>query len=289
MSVVRSSIRRGWCMSSDQAFDAEVLLSLRRLAYTILPPGLGRRHRARLADSLARQALTLGATHTTARAHLIREVLLAGRRAGWMPSVLARLGETSTPESRATEKALAAMMPAVRAAFALLHLEKQSPAQAVALLELAGVHDASTSVTIAERTPLDVEALRSLVVPVPTGAVPPRLVAGVAVGLVLAVAAPVIAVTAFDGEERKTPVQVSNALRVDAERESAIDAARAALRDARERAASTNATAEADRSLQRILNRLDAALKAPGVTRKAERRLKNVRQAVVEERRRLQD
>lgn len=275
-------------MSSDQAFDAEVLLSLRRLAYTILPPGLGRRHRARLADSLARKALTLGATHTTARAHLIREVLLAGRRGSWVPSVLARLGEPSTPESRATEKSLAAMMPAVRAAFALLHLEKQSPAQAVALLELAGVHDASTSVTIAERTPLDVEALRSLVVPAPAGAVRPRLVAGIAVGVVVAVAAPVIAVTAFDSEEQESPVPLSNALRVDAERESAIDAARAALRDARERAATTNATAEADRSLRRILNRLDAALKAPGVTRKAERRLKNVRQAVVEERRRLQ-
>lgn len=276
-------------MSSDQAVDAELLLSLRRLAYTILPPGLGRRRRAKLADALARHALTLGATHTTARAHLVREVLLAGRRGGWVPPVLARLGETSTPESRATEKVLAAMMPAVRAAFALLHLEQQSPAQAVALLELAGVHDASTSVTLAERTPLDAEALRSLVVPAPTGAVPPRLVAGVAVGLVAAVAAPVIAVTVFDGEERKTPAPVSNALRVDAERESAIDAARAALRDARDRAATANATAEADRSLRRILDRLDAALKAPGVTRKAERRLKNVRQAVVEERRRLQD
>ena len=275
-------------MSSDGSIDSEVLLSLRRLAYTVLPPGLGRRHRARLADSLARQALTLGATHTTARAHLIREVLHAGRRGAWVPSVLARLGERSTPASRATEKALAAMVPAARAAFALLHLEKQTPAQAVALLELAGVHDASTSVTIAERTPLDVEALRSLVVPVPTAAASPRLVAGVAVGVVLAVAAPVIAVAAFDGSDPKTPAPVSSAERINVERASAIDAAREALKDARDRAATANATAAADRSLKRILNRLDDALKSPGLTRKAERRLKNLRQAVVEERQRLQ-
>lgn len=275
-------------MAGEETFDADVLLSLRRLAYTILPPGLGRRQRARLADALARQALTLGATHTTARAHLIREVLHAGRRGAWVPAPLARLGNPSTPESRATDRALAAMVPAVRAAFALLHLEKQTPAQTVALLDLAGVQDASTCVTIAERTPLDVEALRALVVPAPTKAVSPRFVGAVAAGLVVAVAAPVIAVGALDGDEPTTPVPISSE-RISTERQSAIDAAREALKDARDRAATANATAEADRSLKRILSQLDAALRAPGVTRKAERRLKHLRQAVVEERQRLQD
>lgn len=261
------------------------LMPMRRLAYTVLPPTMGRRRRARMADSLARQALDLGDTRLTARAHLIREVLHAGRSGSWVPAPVARLGETSTAASRATEKALGAMVPASRAAFALLHLENLNPAQATALLDLAGVQDASTAVSIAERIPLDPEAVRALVVPVPTAAVSPRLVAGVAVGLVLAIAAPVIAVTSFSGPAESSPV--SNQQRMDNDREAAVSAAKNALKDARDRAASSNAAAEVDRSLQRILKQLNQSLDDPGLSKKAERRLRNLKQSINEERERL--
>ena len=261
----------------------ESLMPMRRLAYTVLPPTMGRRHRARLADTLARQALDLGETRLTARAHLIREVLHAGRNGGWVPAPLARLGETSTAASRATEKALGAMVPAARAAFALLHLENLTPAQATALLDLAGVKDAATSVAIAERNPLDPEAMRALVVPVPTAALSPRLVGGLAVGLVLVVAAPVIAVTAFDGDSKPSQ-SVSNAGSLD-EREAAVTAAKSALKD---RGHNSVGIAEMDQSFQRILKQLNNQLDDRGLSHKAERRLRALKQAIISERDRLE-
>jgi len=264
----------------------EALLPMRRLAYTVLPPSMGRRRRARLADSLARQALHLGETRLTARAHLIREVLHAGRNGGWIPGSVAQLGDRSTPESRATEKALGAMVPAARAAFALLHLENLTPAQACALLDVAGVHDPATVVSIAERNPLDPEAMRALVVPAPAAAVSPRVIAGVAAGLVLLVAAPVVAVTAFDGSDG--PQRVSNSQRIDSEREAAVSAAKSALKDARDRAASANAAAEMDQSFQRILRQLNDSLDDPGLSHKAERRLRSLKAAILKERERLE-
>jgi hypothetical protein len=261
----------------------EALMPMRRLAYTVLPPTMGRRHRARLADTLARQALDLGEARLTARAHLIREVLHAGRNGGWIPAPLARLGETSTAASRTTEKAHGAMVPAARAAFALLHLENLSPAQATALLDLAGVRDAATSVAIAERNPLDPEAMRALVVPVPTAAVSPRLVAGVAAGLVLVIAAPVVAVTAFDGDSDSSQ-RVSNSGRLD-QREAAVTAAKSALKD---RAAGGDAATELDQSFQRILHQLNKTLDGSGLSHKAERRLRTLKAAILQERDRLE-
>jgi hypothetical protein len=261
----------------------EGLMPMRRLAYTVLPPTMGRRRRARLADALARQALELGETRLTARAHLIREVLHAGRNGGWVPAPLARLGETSTAASRATEKALGAMVPAARAAYALLHLENLSPAQATALLDLAGVQDAATSVSIAERNPLDPEAMRALVVPVPTAAISPRLVGLVGAGLVLLVAAPVVAATAFDGDS-SSDQRVSNSQRLD-QREAAATAAKAGLKD---RADNAVGIAEMDQSFQRILRQLNNSLDDKGLSHKAERRLRSLKQAIIQERDRLE-
>jgi hypothetical protein len=279
----------GGLLPSDEAprIDPESLLAFRRLAYTVLPPSLGRRRRARLADSLARNALALGDTRMTARAHLVREVLHDTRTGGWVPAPLARLGEASTPASRATEKALAAMVPAARAAFALLHLENLTPAQVTALLDISGVHDPSTVVSIAERTPLDPESMRALVVPAPTAAAPQRLVIGVSVGLVLAVAAPVVAVNAF-GDDTKTPQPVSSSGRIGSEREAAVTAAKSALQDARDRAADADARAEAEESFRRILRHLNHSLDDRGLSRKTERRLRSLKAVILRERERFE-
>lgn len=260
----------------------EALLPLRRLAYAALPPSLSRRRRARLADSLAHQALLQGASPATARAHLIREVLHAGRIGGWVPGRLARLGESSTSGCRALEDALGAMVPASRAAFALLHLEGLSPAQAIAVLDLAGVPDPASAVLFAERSPLDPAALRSLVVRVPTNAVSPRLAAATAGGLVLAIAAPVIAVSAFSGDD-SAPAVVAAQSSVDSDRDAAMTAAKLALRDARDRAATDEATRSAERRLQRVLHRLNDAIREKGTSRKELRRLRDLRADVREE------
>ncbi len=256
---------------------------MRRLAYAALPPSLSRRRRARLADGLAHQALLQGASAATARAHLIREVLHSGRIGGWIPPQLARLGESSTSAGRVIEDALGAMPPASRAAFALLHLESLTPAQAIAVLDLAGVPDPESAVQFAERSPLDPTALRSLVVRVPTTAVSPRLAGGVAIALVLAIAAPVIAVTTFGDEDRKAATPVASQSAVDSERDAAKTAAKLALRDARQRELTAEASADAERRLKRSLHRLNDAIREKGVSRKELKRLRDLRSDVRQE------
>jgi hypothetical protein len=260
----------------------EALLPMRRLAYAALPPSLSRRRRARLADTLAHQALLQGASPATARAHLIREVLHAGRIGGWVPPRLARIGESSTTAGRAVEDALGAMVPASRAAFALLHLEGLTPAQTIAVLDLAGVPDPESAVTFAERSTLDPAALRSLVVRVPTTAISPRVAAGAAVALVLAIAAPVIAVTTFGGEDGPARAVASQSA-VDSEREAATTAAKLALRDVRQRELTADASADAKRRLQRSLHRLNEAIRHKGVSRKELKRLRDLRSDVRQE------
>lgn len=278
-------------MSSDVPTGGSVppegpeLLALRRLAFTALPPTISRRRRARLADGLARMALKEAhGHHGNARAQVIRDVLHAGPGGGWLPSGLVRIVDGGPAAARRLEHSLAGMVPASRAAFALMHLENLPAERVQGLLSKAGVADPATAVAIATRTPLDPATLRSMVVPVATSSASPRLVGAVAIGIVVAVAAPVIAVSAFDGDD-KTVVPVSSQNRKISEREAAIDAAKEALRSTRDRAASANA----DQSLRRILQRLDDALDEPGVTRKQEKRLKKLRAAVVQEREELQD
>ena len=258
----------------------DALIPLRRLAYAALPPSLSRRRRARLADSLAHQALLQGASPATSRAHLIRDVLHAGRIGGWVPTHLARLGESSSSTDRAVEDALGAMVPASRAAFALLHLEGLTPAQATAVLDLAGVPDPAAAVTFAERSPLDPATLRSLVVRVPTTAVSPRLAAGVAAGLVLAIAAPVVAVSSFGGGDGGPATTVASRSSVDSDREAAKSAAKIALRDVRERKLTAAAGKDAERRLQRSLHRLNDAIRQKGVSRKELKRLRDLRSDV---------
>lgn len=264
------------------------LVPLRRLAYTALSPSLGRRRRTLLADGFARIALESTPDHATARAQVVHAVLHAGRAGGWNPAGVIPTGEARNPGAQATERALAGMVPAARAAFALLHLEGLTPAQVTALLGQAGVADPGTAVGIAERSPLDPLAVRSLVIPVPTRSARPRVLAAVAAVVVLAVAAPVVAVAAFGGDgDAPVPVSVQSA-DDDAEREAAMAAAREALRAARDREA-TQTAAEVDQGLGRILSRLNDALDRPSTSKKEEKRLMKVRKAVQAERARLRD
>ena len=280
-------------MSSEVPVDGPApsegpeLLALRRLAFTALPPTIQRRRRARLADGLARMALAeADGDYAGARAKVIRDVLHAGPGGGWLPAGLVRVVDGGPAASRAIEHALAGMVPASRAAFALMHLENLPADRIAGLLTKAGVSDPTTAVSIAQRTPLDPTGLRSVVVPVATSSASPRLIGAVAIGLVLAVAAPVIAVNAFDGDG-KTAVPVSTSNRL-SDREAAIDAAKDALKTARDKTANADAAEEADRSLRRILARLDSALDGR-ITRKQEKQLKKLRAAVVQERAQLRD
>lgn len=234
---------------------------LRRLAFAILSPALGRHRRVRMADTLARQAAADTVGHPPARAQVVRAALLGGTRRIGLP---ARGGRSET------DRALAAMMPACRAAFVLLHLENLSPPKVTELLTQAGVPDAATAVGLAERTPLDPTALRSLVVPV----VPrfgPRPVAIAAGVLVLAVAAPVIAVSAGGGDQ-DGPEQVSNQTPVQPAPPDQAAIAKAV---------------QLDRDLTRILQRLDEELARADVDKAEIKRLRTLRAAVIAEQKRL--
>ncbi|MBA3743261.1 hypothetical protein [Sporichthya sp.] len=234
--------------------------SLRRLAFAILSPALGRGRRARLADTYARRAGSETSTHPAARAQVVRSALLTGS---------GRLG-LPTPRGRSeTDRALAAMMPAARAAFVLLHLENLPAPKVAELLTQAGVPDAATAVGLAERTPLDPTALRALVVPGPAR-FGPRTVAVAAGVLVVAVAAPVIAVTTSGGDD--TPAPVSNQTPVQPAQPNA-DAIAKAVR--------------LDRDLTRILTRLDEELARADQDQAEIKRLRTLRAAVVAEQKRL--
>ncbi len=239
--------------------DDARLDSLRRLAFAILSPALSRHRRARLADGYARQAVTDTTTYPAARAQVVKAALLTG--AG-------RIGLPTRGRSE-TDRALAAMMPASRAAFVLLHLENLPAAKVTELLTQAGVPDAATAVGLAERTPLDPTALRALVVPV-AARFGPRAVAVAAVVLVVGVAAPVIAVTTSGDDD--TPAPVSNQTPVQPAAPTADAIAKAV---------------QLDRDLTRILTRLDEELARSDQNKAEIKRLQTLRAAVIAEQKRL--
>ncbi|HUR73002.1 MAG TPA: hypothetical protein VMZ00_01925 [Sporichthya sp.] len=216
-----------------------------------------------MADAYARQAVADTTTHPAARAQVVRDALLTG--AG-------RIGLRKGGHSE-TDRALAAMMPASRAAFVLLNLENLPPAQVTDLLTQAGVPDAATAVGLAERTPLDPTALRALVVPAATR-FGPRTVAVAAGVLVLAVAAPVIAVSTSGGHD--TPAPVSNQTPVQPAQQPAESTADAIAK-----------AVQLDRDLSRILVRLDEELARPDQNKAEIQRLRTLRAAVIAQQKRL--
>jgi hypothetical protein len=169
--------------------DAE---SLRRLAYLMLAPSLGRRRRAGLATAAAAAAAD-AAEPTTA---LVAEVLhTAGTRTG-----LAVFGQRSRGGPRAAEAArgLGALYPAARVAYVLARLEQCNAEQTAEILRSAGVADPETAIVLAEQAPLDPAGVRLIEIP-GRGAGVSRLVVGGVAAAVLGIAAPVIAVTTGGG------------------------------------------------------------------------------------------
>lgn len=242
--------------------DDARLESLRRLAFAILSPALSRHRRARLADTYARQAAADTSTHAAARAQVVKAALLTG--AG-------RIGVRRGGRSE-TDRALAAMMPASRAAYVLLNLENLPAPKVTDLLTQAGVPDAATAVSLAERTPLDPTALRALVVPV-AARFGPRTVAVAAAVLVVGVAAPVIAATTSGGDDSPAPVSNQTPTQPAQPAQSTADAIAKAV--------------QLDRDLTRILTRLDEELARPDQDKAEIQRLRTLRAAVVAEQKKL--
>lgn len=233
---------------------------LRHLAYVVLSPALGSRRRAQLADELAQGALAEERGYDSARDRLVQRALHSGHR----PPRLT-LPSSGGTTSSATERALAAMMPAARAAYVLIRLEDVSSERTEALLRAAGVHDPTTAVGVAERSGLPAADVRALTVPDLAVRSRGRLVAVGAVVLVVAVAAAVIAVTASGNNDPAAPVSV----------ETPADPA--ALVKA----------AKLDKDLARILRRLDQELARKDSDPDEIIRLRTLRKAVIAEQDRL--
>ncbi|MGQ0629404.1 MAG: hypothetical protein ACT4P1_00020 [Sporichthyaceae bacterium] len=252
--------------------DAE-LARLRHLAFVVLSPALGTHRRATIADDLARSSLAEEAGYDRARAHLVAQVLHSGHR----PRRLSGLGLGSPSTGEPATAALAAMMPAARAAYVLIRLEHLSAADAEAVLREAGVPDPRTAVGLAERSDLAAEDVGALTVPVAAGVSRTRLVLAAAVVLVVAVAAPVIASVVTGGDDIPVPVssETSDGKTPPSSGTPATDPARAVK------------AAQLERDLARILVRIEEQLdrQKPGSAEIV--RLRTLRAAVLAEQERL--
>jgi hypothetical protein len=170
--------------------DAE---RLRRLAYLMLAPGLGRRRRVTLATAAAERAEQAA----DPIAALVAEVLhTAGGRVG-----LAAFGHGLRRNAAGAEatRELAGLYPAARVAYVLAHLARRSAAHTADILRAAGVADPETAVEVAEKAQINAADLARIEVPDTAGPAVSRLVVGGVVAGALAIAAPVIAVTTHGG------------------------------------------------------------------------------------------
>ncbi|MGQ0466208.1 MAG: hypothetical protein ACT4QG_12895 [Sporichthyaceae bacterium] len=175
---------------------------LRRFAYLLLAPSLGRRRRAGLAYAAVDKALAGSSEPAAVRIALAAEVLRAGSGRTGIP-VLARLPRPSRQVGHPvgeSEYHLGALIPAARAAYLLVHLEGLDTAETRAVLRAAGVADPETALALAAKCPLDPHLVAEVSAPVPVRVAPRMLAAGVGAA-VLGIAAPVIAVTAAGGDD----------------------------------------------------------------------------------------
>ena len=129
---------------AESALNADARARLQKLAYTILSPRLGRRHRTLIAHVAVDRAFRSGdvtpvATYPVLRERVVRRTLATGRRR----AVLATRG-TGRLEP-------AWLLPAARAAYALRHVEGLDRTETQAVLASAGVDDPATANTLADR------------------------------------------------------------------------------------------------------------------------------------------
>gem|GEM_PF-4843257 len=169
--------------------DAE---DLRRLAHLMLAPIPGRRRRVALASAAADRAA--GAADPVAA--LVADVLQTGGRRG-----LALLGHPRLAgREGAVRRELAALDPAARAAWLLANLGHRTPEEISEILRSAGVFDPETSLSLADRSPLDPATVRAMSIPErPRPLNRRRLVIAAIAAAALGVTAPMIAMAAGSG------------------------------------------------------------------------------------------
>lgn len=175
---------------------------LRRFAFLMLAPALGRRRRAGLASDAVDAALAKASGPEDVRVALVGEVLRVGNGRTGIPT-LVRLPRPSRQVGHPvgeTEHHLGALIPAARGAYLLTHLDGLGAAQTRAVLRAAGVADPDTALSLALKSPLEPGLVAAVHPPAPRR-VAPRLVAAGVGAVVLGVAAPVIAVTTGGGND----------------------------------------------------------------------------------------
>ncbi|HWE14416.1 MAG TPA: hypothetical protein VG365_12925, partial [Solirubrobacteraceae bacterium] len=152
---------------------------LRRLAYLMLAPSLGRSRRADLANVAAASAREAADPVTV----LVRHVLHAtAGRTGL--AVFARAGQT--------DRELGALPPAARIAHVLQAVEHLTAEQAASVLRACGVGDPETAIALAAKSPLKAADLAGVQVPArATG--PSRRIAAAAAAVAVGVIVPVVA------------------------------------------------------------------------------------------------
>jgi hypothetical protein len=136
---------------AESALSADARTRLQNLAYSILSPRLGRRHRTLIAHMAVDRAIGAGgpvpgAAYPVLRERVVRRTLATGRRR----AVLAARVPTRRPAGVA-EPELTWLLPAARAAYALRHLEGLDRNETHAVLASAGVGDPAIATTLADR------------------------------------------------------------------------------------------------------------------------------------------
>jgi hypothetical protein len=174
--------------------DAE---RLRRLAWLMLAPSLGSHRRLRSATAAANAAAGAADPMQTLVAQVLRA---AGGRTGWIGN------------GRGNEAAreLAALPPAARIAYVLVHGEGLTGDRTAQILRSAGVADPDTAIALADKSGLAPEALANMQLPPDRRPATRRVIITAAVAAVLGIAAPVIAVTTGGSSGSDRPADTSN-------------------------------------------------------------------------------
>jgi hypothetical protein len=136
---------------ADQGLNipqADARARLQTLAYTILSPKLGRRHRILIAHVAVDGAFSASevvpdATYPVLRERVIRRTLATGRRRAVLAIRAGRPGAAQNPDPE--------LLTAARAAYALQHLEGLDRNETHAVLASAGVGDPDTATTLADQ------------------------------------------------------------------------------------------------------------------------------------------
>jgi hypothetical protein len=171
---------------------------LRRLAYLMLAPSLGRRRRLEFANAAATAAQE--AADPVAR--LVTHVLHA---------TAGRTGMALFARSDGVDRELGALPPAARIAYVLEHLQGLTAEQASGVLRAAGVTDPETAIALAAKSALDPALLAGVQVPASAGGRPSRRIAAAAAAVAVGIVVPVVAHNT-GGHDHATDTGVSRPL-----------------------------------------------------------------------------